>query len=111
MTGHCPLCSPSPHLAHFGTHVQRKVHRGRQSRVTSPSPALPSSLADLAKCFCSLPQFDQQENWEVGRGVSLPFLVSHPHFYDSLRMSARPCDKKGPSPLQQSRAWASRTGL
>ena len=42
--------------------------RGWQTRVMSLSPALPSSLTDLARLlyFSSLPQFAQWENWEGG---------------------------------------------
>ena len=91
-TAHC--AAPQPHLAHFGMHVHCKVRRGRQSRVTSPSPALPSSLSWPVLQLSS--QFVQWHKGEVGRGVSFSYMFSHPHCYDSLRMSARPCDKKGP---------------
>lgn len=47
--------------------------------------------------------FAQWRKGEVGRGVSLSYMFSHPHRCDSSRMSARLHSKNSPWQLQESR--------
>ena len=77
--------------------------RGWQSRVTSPSPALPSSLSWPVLQLSS--RFVQWHKGEVRRGVSFSYMFSHPHLCDSSRMSARPHSKNSPWQLQEGSAW------
>ena len=53
MTGPCPLCSPSPHLAHFGKQVLWKVHGAGSPESRAQVQLCPPH--SLGQCFSSLP--------------------------------------------------------